>query len=203
RLTLWVLDYAVNDAVQFAKRTKTVEMYVDKYGDIVSEGQVPQLLRQGVRKISATIPIDLPSTAVATLDKYGEFLLKFGPEKKRQLEDRAVELGASPDELDSLQFWLDWPRDKFVKGMKAVKKHGKPLEWVQVYQSDGTTPVAVREDLRDPLRWIQSNNVIPEDIPDDDELLRGPATFERKGSASAGLQALQQRLTSAAGASPQ
>lgn len=180
RLTLWVLDYAVNDAVQFEKRTKTVEMYIDKNGDIVNEGQASQFLRTGVRKITATIPIDLPSGAIADLDKYGEFLQKFGTKGKLDLLKRARDFGDSEDDIKTFSYWKAWKVDDFVKGLGEDEKRRLGAE----------------------LLWIQGKEVIPGRIPDNDELFRGPGTFQRKGSASAGLQAYEQRLTAASGASP-
>lgn len=165
KLTLQILDYAVNDAVQFAKRTKTVEIYVDKNGKVIDE-KAP-----GARKIIATIPIDMPSEAVAKLDVYGDFLRRFPRGAAQRLLDRAGELGVEGDNLKSAEYWRKVPDSDFP------------------------------ETLRGPLHWIKEFGITPGDIPDDDALLRGPL-FERKGSASAGLQPLQQRLDAAAGVTP-
>jgi len=41
--------------------------------------------------------------------------------------------------------------------------------------------------------YAEDNQITPEDTPVE-ELLKGPSTFQRKGAASDGLQAIQQRL---------
>ena len=57
RLTLTILDYAVNDPTQFAKRTKQVQIYLDENGKPVKQSDSTTM-------ITATIPIDRPSRHV-------------------------------------------------------------------------------------------------------------------------------------------
>lgn len=189
RLTMAILDYAVNDAVQYEKRTKQVEIWVDDTGEVVNEVNEAGDPRTGVRKITATIPIDFASGNLAILDTYGEFLRKFPAGTKQRLLDRGKAFGASDEDLDNLEYWEDLPLDAFASGFVVVSGVRKQL-------------LPPDESLREPARWIKKHNVIPRDIPDDDELLRGPALYQRKGSASAGLQAYEQRLTAASGAPP-
>ena len=76
RLTLTILDYAVNDPAQFAKRTKQVQIYLDENGK-------PAKQADSTTTITATIPIDRPSRHVVALDSikapaYVQFLELFG-----------------------------------------------------------------------------------------------------------------------------
>jgi hypothetical protein len=166
-LTLTILDYAVNDPSQFSKRTKTVELYLDNSGRIVGENSV-----KAIKKITATIPIDQPAEAVAILDTYSEFLRRYGAEMAVELQNRAKQLNAKDRDIKSLAYWQKLILDEFVKGLPEES--------------------AVR--LRDAARFVQEHNIIPGQAPKDDELLRGPALYERKGAASSGLQALGERL---------
>ncbi len=84
RLTLTILDYAVNDARQFEKRTKTVQLNVNDDGSINYEGK-------GVQ-ITATLPIDAPSDWVGALDRapaYREFLARFPTGTAQRIQDIA------------------------------------------------------------------------------------------------------------------
>ena len=170
RLTLTILDYAVNDASQFSKRTKTVELYLDKNGNPVNSDKA-------VKQITAVIPIDLPSEAVADLDNYyGEFLSRFGAEMAAQLKARAAQGGVSADDINSLAYW------------KEIK--GKDLdEFLEVFTDKKRT--------REAILFIQAHRIALGRMPTNDEYLRGPALYERKGSASAGLQSLGERLRAA------
>lgn len=194
RLTLTILDYAVNDPVQFSKRTKEVELYLNQYGTIISEEQAKTA--KGVRKITATIPIDEPSDVLAALDQspaYVDFLKEFGKRTADELQRRGEALGGIPSqfageggEAREHAFWRTYPVDRFVAGEEQVR----PGAWVKV---PGLQP---RPDLAEPLAFVQRHGILPRLVPSDD-FLRKSGVFERKGAASAGLQALQQRLTAA------
>jgi len=174
RLTLTILDYAVNDASQFSKRTKTVELYLDKYETPVNSDS-----NNAVKHITAVIPIDQPSEAVAYLDTYAEFLLRFGVGMADRLQQRAKELKVKQNDIDSLVYWQGLKGlnlDKFVAGITDKER---------------------ADELRKAAAFVQEHNIVPGRVPKDDQFLRGPAAYERKGSASAGLQSLDERLKAA------
>jgi hypothetical protein len=165
RLTLAILDYAVNDAKQFTKRTKDVELYIDEHGRINYDGK-------GI-KISATIPIDVPSTSIVTLDSsaaYGRFLTLFGK--------------ATADHLMSIV------QRKFPRYYEMSPQQQSEY-WARVNPDD--LNMWEEPGLKPALTFIQRNGIVPSEIPSE-ELLRGPAAYEQKGSASAGLQQLGEQL---------
>ena len=81
RLTMTILDYAVNDPTQFAKRTKDVELYLDAKGQFTTNGNA-------VKTIRATIPIDQKSEDLRILDN-GTVWLNFFEKgfKKKDADD--------------------------------------------------------------------------------------------------------------------
>lgn len=163
RLTLTILDYAVNDARQFEKRTKTVQLFVDENGRINYQGK-------GIQ-ITATIPIDVPSAMIATVDRapaYSEFLAKFPRGTAERILNEARGL-AGYDELDEdakAKYWAE---------------NVLPDQW---------------GDLAEAVRFIKTNKILPWLIPSD-SVLHGPAVYNRRGTASEGLQQLGQRLNAA------
>jgi hypothetical protein len=165
RLTLAILDYAVNDAKQFEKRTKQVEVYLDKDGGYTTSDEC-------VRKITATIPIDQPSTALRVLDDgtvWYEFQQQgFHKQDADNLIAAARKKGYVQEDLDKLAFW------------------------------QAKSPESLTDDphLRSLARFVKEHNVLPQNAPSD-ELLTGPATFQRKGAASAGLQSFGKLLEAA------
>jgi len=167
RLTLTILDYAVNDPRQYEKRTKVVEISLDANGKPSAE--------KSATKITATIPIDQPSSSLVTLEKsvaYIKFLERFGKTKADALLKRAYDrlAAAKPPrratEVNDLNFWANQD----------------PKEY---------------PGLEDELQFVKENMILPQDVPSG-ELLKGPATYERKGAASAGLQKFGQQLKAAA-----
>jgi hypothetical protein len=171
RLTLTILDYAVNDPRQFERRTKTVEMYVNEDGSINYEGN-----GKGV-KLTASIPIDVPSTAIAVLDRapaYGEFLERYSKAVAERIL-AAAEASKEYDRLDQTgkrEFWANIDLD--------IDPTGKPWS----------------ADLRPAVKFIRDNNILPWLVPGD-AVLNGPARYSRRGAASEGLQQLGQRLNAA------
>lgn len=171
-LTLTILDYAVNDPKQFQKRTKTVELYVNENGSINYEGK-------GI-KISASIPIDVPSEWVAALDKspaYAQFLRIYG----KRMADHVQALAESIPAFVNLS-----PADK-------------DRAWEQLNPNDqpwNTDPV-----LQKAVIFIRDNKIIPRLVPTE-EALQGPAAYEHKGAASEGLQQIGQKLNAALAPAP-
>jgi hypothetical protein len=175
RLTLSILDYAVNDPVQFTKRTKTVEMVVNEDGSINYDDD------KGV-KVTVTVPIDMSSEAIAALNgsgAYGEFLRRF-PNAK-EIKDRVI-AGLEQHVPDYRQLSIadkkNWWRT--APGLPAI-------EWRKDIWP---------EDLKAAVTFIGANRLVPYLIPDED-VLHGPGAFERKGNASDGLQQVGQRLNAA------
>src|ERR1700733_628263 len=165
RLTLTILDYAVNDAKQFEKRTKSVDIYVNKDGSI-------NYSNQGI-KLTATIPIDVPSATIATLDHigaYGQFLNQFGKAAADQMLTRAEKVAA----------------------YKKMTEEQKKTYWAHVNPNDPLW----EPDLTAAVAFVKKNNILPWEIPSED-VLNGPAGFLRKGTASDGLQQYGQRLNAA------
>jgi hypothetical protein len=171
RLTLAILDYAVNDPKQFTKRTKVVELYLNLDGTINYESK-------GI-KLTATIPIDVPSNSIVTLDKsaaYGKFLTLFGKSTADRLVSAAPQINPMYDQWD---------------------KHMKSEFWQSADPNDSHWPA----DLKPAVKFVVENGILPFDVPTE-EVLRGPAVYEQKGSASAGLQQLGQRLNAASPSTP-
>lgn len=165
RLTLTILDYAVNDARQFEKRTKTVQLNVNDDGSINYEGK-------GVQ-ITATLPIDVPSDWVGALDRapaYREFLSRFPTGTARRILDIAnKQVGYDQLSLEEKkQFWKD----------RVIPDN------------------PVWGDFQGAVKFIKDNQILPWLIPGED-VLRGPAVYVRRGTASDGLQQFGQRLSAA------
>lgn len=169
QLTLTILDYAVNDARQFEKRTKTVELYVNEDGSIDREGK-------GV-KITATLPIDVPSGWVGALDRapsYREFLARFPSGTAERILSQAEGCKVYG------QFTQDQKREYWANVDFDVDPDRKPWS----------------EDLKPAVKFIRDNRILPWLVPSD-EVLRGPAVYNRRGAASEGLQQFGQRLNAA------
>jgi hypothetical protein len=174
RLTLTILDYAVNDPRQFEKRTKTVELYADADGNFRLDGK-------GI-KVSATIPIDLPSNGLLMLERaeaYSRFLCLFSKATADDLIAKANELTegkyAALSREQRIKYWLET----------------EPKNW----------PPA----LAAAVAFVRNNRLFPEDVPSETalySLLRGPAVYQRKGAASSGLQQLGQLLNAASPSTP-
>jgi len=167
KLTLSILDYAVNDASQFAKRNKTVEIYVNQDGSINYKNNT------GVR-IIATVPIDVTSDTIAMLDRsaaYGQFLKQFSKADAERV--LAIAEQSSP-------------------GYAQLTDEQKKTYWKGVDPDSPLWPA----DLKKAVTFIRDNNLLPSLIPSD-AVLHGPAAYERKGTASDALQQLGQRLNAA------
>ncbi|MBN1912337.1 MAG: hypothetical protein JW818_21635 [Pirellulales bacterium] len=158
RLTLTILDYAVNDPVQFSKRTKEVE-----YSLKVNKDGTTSYDADGSIKIKATIPIDEPATLLKTLGSskdISEFLSSFDrgiAEKVKQFVDEnkpgdatrekywesiskdSSELPADiqkPIEFlksRKLQPW-DIPNDALVREPILLKRTGSASEGLQYWE---------------------------------------------------------------------
>jgi hypothetical protein len=213
RLTLTILEYAVNDPAQFSKRTKTVEIYLDAAGQPVKDSD-------SVKKITAEIPIDQPSQKVADMDNYSEFIQRFGdgmPEKLKararitlrawweEQRDQAAE-NAEKNGADKRQ-WLRRQRvlEARLKGESAIETNISEHEYWEDWDNDqfdrflrglsGTE----RNEMRKAAEFVVSHKLIPGDIPTAAELLQGPALYKSKETATAGLQAEAERLKAASG----
>lgn len=165
RLTLTILDYAVNDPRQFQKRTKSVQINVNEDGSINMDGK-------GIQ-ITATLPIDVPSDWIGLLDRspaYRDFLSKF-PAGTAQ---KVLALASTKDGYDDQS-----PEQKKAFWLRGVDPDSP--EW---------------GNLGPAVKFIKTNQILPWLIPTED-VLQGPALFNRTGSASDGLQQLGQRLNAA------
>jgi hypothetical protein len=170
RLTLAILDYAVNDPAQFAKRTKQVQVHLDAEGKPTTQANATTI-------ITATIPIDRPSRHVVALDSvkapaYIRFLELFG---KQTFDGKPAALAL-----------LDKARQLSGPNMNATGY------WVNL-RLDREDLQKVWGDLLKPAQFVKEHGIRPEDIPSAD-LLEGRDIYEQKGSAAAGLQPLAQRL---------
>ena len=218
RLTMTILDYAVNDPSQFGKRTKQVALYLDARGKLTNQANY-------VRSITATIPIDQSSADLLVLDKgiWSEFYRKFkkqdalnlvAAEKARltvENQPKRIELDRVEAELKTLEATPQprAPRDQTrIADLKDFKVNHPDLVpmplsvldnygwWTErkpeQYPAAGSTPVVpgIVEFFRDNAVKYQ---ILPQDTPSE-ELLMGPSTLQRQGTASEGLQAIQQRL---------
>jgi len=169
RLTLTILDYAVNDARQFEKRTKTVELYVNPDGSINPKNE-------GV-KITATVPIDVPSSAVATLDKapaYSEFLAKYSKATAEKIQAT----------VEGSNQYSQWDADTRKRYWEDPNPKNDP---------DGNPWSG---DLSRAVDFIGKNRILPWLVPTE-EVLHGPAVYNRRGTASDGLQKFGQQLNAA------
>jgi len=170
RLTLTILDYAVNDPKQFEKRTKSVDIYVNKDGSI-------NYNNQGI-KITATIPIDVPSSTIATLDHigaYGKFITLYG----KGDADRMIAIADQ------------------IPAYAAMSEDQKKQYWSQVDPTAALWPA----DLKPAVQFVKEHSILPWEIPSED-VLHGPAGYQRKGAASDGLQQLGQRINAALAPAP-
>jgi hypothetical protein len=156
RLTLAILDYAVNDSEQYQKRTKQVEIYLDKDGE-------PTTAVNAVKRIIATIPIDEPSNSLAVLDKSAAaaaFVARFGRKMASELLAEARSAGVSEGALVTLKYWKavivteypvrfrealkflqenelrpqDIPSAQLLKGPAAIEKKGAANAGLQLLQ---------------------------------------------------------------------
>jgi len=177
RLTLAILDYAVNEPEQYTKRTKEVEIYLDKNGDYADANKY-------ARKITATIPIDQPSAELRALDNSSVWI-EF---QKQGLKKQDA------DNLIKATFQLD---NKPLTDVVARQIYQDPKHWPTRRAADYDNLFPRSKDV---FAFFAKNAVFyqitPYDAPSDD-LLKGPATFVRKGAASAGLQQFQQQLKAA------
>ena len=160
RLTLAILDYAVNDAKQFEKRTKEVEVYLDANGAYTTSDKC-------ARKISATIPIDQPSTALKVLDE-GIVWLEF--QRK----------GFNRTDADDL---IATAR----KGWFVQEDLDKPSFWETKAAENATTD----PHLKSLAQFIREHKVLPQNAPTD-ELLTGPASFHAQGGGRCGSSELRE-----------
>lgn len=78
RLVLSILDYAVNDPVQLATSTKTVEFYIDQFGN-------PTLKEDAYGKVLAVVPLDEPVDTALSQRLTPESLTDFKELKKRNM----------------------------------------------------------------------------------------------------------------------
>jgi hypothetical protein len=169
KVTLSILDYAVNEPVQFAKRTKTVEMYVKE------DGSINYADANGV-KITVTAPIDMSSETIAALDRseaYGEFVRTFP--NARAVAERVVAAA-----------------EKNVPGYAQLDRKAQANYWKGATWDARVWP----KDLEAAVNFIRKHNLVPWLIPSED-MIHTPAAFERKGTASDGLQQYGQRLNAA------
>jgi hypothetical protein len=221
RLTMTILDYAVNEPSQFETRTKQVALYLDALGK-------PTTQANSVRSINATIPIDQSSVDLLTLDKgvWSEFYKRFKKEDALNFvaaerariaaenQQKRVQRDRVEAELKALES-KPQPRAQAVETRITELKNGLRLDpaltpmpfsvldayrwWAErkpeQYPSTGPAPVApgIVEFFRD---HAVKDQILPQDTPSE-ELLTGPSTRQRKGNASGGLQAFQQQLKAA------
>jgi hypothetical protein len=198
RLTLTILDYATNDATQFATRTKSVEMTVDENGELLAGDA------KGGVKITATIPIDQPSAAVRVFEKvgYGQYAKEYSKDDATKVEEAAVAFVVRTKHLTKAEaestvrkkeFWQtirnqrDNPDARLPEG---EQRFFDSPDYKRLQGYGGKTVSA--------LKLILDEDIIPHNIPDD-AVLRAPIVKEKKGSASQGLQALGQRIDAAEG----
>jgi hypothetical protein len=170
RLTLTILDYAVNDPRQFDKRTKEVELYLKRDGSINYSGT------DGV-KITATIPIDVPNSSIAVLDRaddYREFFKRFKKETAERIILKARTLQPMYDQLSPEQQAEFWATQDVSK-------------WPAEYQ--------------DAITFLKEHKIAPTQIPYE-SVLRGRAVYQRKGSATDNLQGIGQLLNAANPSTP-
>jgi hypothetical protein len=171
RLTLTILDYAINDPRQFEKRTKTVELYLKTNGTVSDNST-------GI-KLTATLPIDMPSKTLAALDKseaYVEFLEKYGKSKAERLVVQAPKVERTYSELTDDQK-IEW--------------------WTKANPDLPSWP----DDLKEAVGFVAVHKINPEYVPTR-EFLQGRAVFQRKSNASGGLQQFGQLLNAASPSSP-
>ncbi len=169
RLTLTILDYAVNDPRQFEKRTKTVQINVNEDGTINKEGK-------GVQ-ITATLPIDVPSDWVVALDRapaYSEFLRLF-PKGTAEAIMATAERSRRYGQKD---------------------KDSRKAYWADVSPESDPDGNPWPEALKPAVDFIGKNHILPWLVPNED-VLHGPAVYNRRGTASDGLQQFGQRLNAA------
>jgi hypothetical protein len=219
RLTTAILDYAVNDPTQFVKRTKDVALFLDARGQFTT-------VDKAVKTIKATIPIDQKSEDLRILDN-GTVWLKFfenGFKKKdaddlvtaarSRIEQENEKRKKERDRLDGEVKNLESRRGPLGPEQKArleqLKKErqnpdlldlaptllNEPAWWGTIQPTD--YPLVLPGVVEFFQQYAPTNRILPQETPSE-ELLKGPATFQRKSEASAGLQMLQQRLKAVSG----
>jgi hypothetical protein len=219
RLTMTVLDYAVNEPTQFVKRTKDVVLYLDEHNNLVNS-------TNAVKTITSKIPIDQPSEDLRTLD-YGTFWRDFFKngftEQDAETLMSAVKSKIKQDEIERVDkrkgrtdAQIKNERDELRAQLPQANETKKAKLQADIAELDALLSPFSEDDLYDPLWWKTKMNPadyrnlkpgvaeffkeratekrhLPQYTPSD-ELLKGPSTYERKGGASAGLQILQQQL---------
>ena len=180
RLTMTILDYAVNDPTQFTKRTKDVELHLDENGGFTSTDAA-------VKTIKATIPIDQKSDDLRILDNGTVWLEFFEKGFKKKDADDLVRAATKKIEKENEQ---KAPKDREsppeLLNRREYWEKLKPID-------DPLVAPGIVEFFNQNAKYI-----LPQQAPSE-ELLKGPSTFQRKGAASAGLQMLQQRLKAVSG----
>lgn len=202
QLTLTILNYATNDAVQFKERTKSVEYWIDKNGQIVCGDAANKCV-----KVTATIPVGVPANKLAALErltrasKVREFGKNYGYGAAEKLSDRAR------DEVIPALVKDGLCRKNNDKDDTAVfcNKDGNPL------LKGKNTPITVHDgefwsvfgsrpewgDLQSAAMFLGKYGLCPDDIPNAslvEELIK-----TQTGSASFGLQQLNMQLKASEG----
>lgn len=212
RLTLAILDYAVNDAQQFDKRTKEVVLNLDADGMPVAnkdesetDQSKPSQSKPVARRVTAVIPIDQPSSVVLALDRaqdYAEFLKLFGRDAATLLYQFGEARRRMGDHIrDHDRFWAEFWQEKTEFDIKKmVEKYSSTppfaednMDFVNAVNSLSEREV---ENIKKAAKYVIDKKIYPRDVPSE-ELLRGPAVYGKKLQASSGLQSLQQRLEAA------
>ena len=190
RLTLAILDYAVNDPEQYVKRLKQVEVYLDEDGDLTTQ-------ELAVTKISATIPIDEKSLTLAVVDKQGltmwaDFLKQFKKEDADKLVAELIAGSVANDKLkkDRNAVWTE--QDAKAARLKAEKYARDPVFWTGIDTGKYTNSKVAGFFKENAEKY----GMLPQDVPGP-ELINAKSSFEKKGSASTGVQQLLQRLNAA------
>lgn len=182
RLTLAILDYAVNDPVQFSPRTKIVEYSIEAKTDNA------ELTKTS--KITATIPIDQPSSLIASLDNLAvtDFVTVYGDHMAPEIRDALVQV------IDGIEIAPAKQGDYLggvIKGDPTLQ--GKIVATMKLRHPFDPN---YETEANKAITYLIKHGISPFEIPSAD-LLNGPARFEKKGSASDNIQRLGLRIKAA------
>jgi hypothetical protein len=226
QLTLTILNYATNDAVQFVKRTKTVEYYVDQDGNIVSDkdpvadkgsasdkgsvadkgtaaekGSVADKTSPARIKITATIPIGIPGYQLAVLERESSAfeVRKFGDRFGYGMAQKLsvyAQKTVIPNLVANGETYPD--KDDNKKRVPVGIHSARDLEF---WAKFGVKEHLWGPDLKDAAEFLGTHGLRPRDIPD--ASLFAELATKQGGSASLGLQQLNIELKASEGGAPQ
>jgi len=173
QLTLKILDYAVNDPKEVAKRTKEVTIFVDEFGRQTSEDE------KHVGSVTARIAVDDLVSSVAVIDKPG---LEKDKARREQLEEDLKNAGVPDDQLIDL--------DSLLFGPQLYTLDAEAFESIDIENSvSKDNQPAVKKVILDYLK-----ETTPLITPSTPSLIERPKQRTRRGDGYEDIYETQRRL---------